>query len=170
MPGARGARLTVDVSVPRGDRGDGNVNVVDELAILVRLGRWGLAMARHDTHSASPVPDNPKFVSPRQAAALIRDGAVMAASGLGAHQRASILYWALREAFAETGHPRNLTVVNVGGHGSRGLLPGTLDELAQPGLCTRFITSHFETFRAVLELAASGRGCSTRRAEGRARC
>jgi len=133
------------------------VNVVDELAILVRLARWGLAMARHDTRCASPVPDNPKFVSPRQAAELIRDGAVVAASGLGAHQRASILYWALREAFAETGHPRNLTVVNVGGHGSRGILPGTLDELAQPGLCTRFITSHFETFRAVLDLAAARR-------------
>src|SRR5215470_5003597 len=133
------------------------MNVIDEAAMLVRLARWGLALARHDTRRASPVPDNPKFMSPRAAVALIRDGAVVAASGLGAHQRASILYWALRDVFAETGHPRRLTVVNIGGHGSRGLLPGTLDELARPGLCTRFITSHFETFRAFQELAAGGR-------------
>jgi propionate CoA-transferase len=47
--------------------------------------------------------------------------------------------------------------VNVGGHGGRGLLPGTLEELAQPGLVTRLFTSHFETFRSFLELAAAGR-------------
>jgi len=133
------------------------MNVIDEAGIIVRLARWGLAMARHDTHRPSPVPHNPKFKSPRDAVALIPDGAVVAASGLGAHQRASILYWALREAFTQTGHPRNLTLVNVGGHGSRGLLPGTLDELARPGLCTRLVTSHFETFRGFLDLAAAGK-------------
>jgi propionate CoA-transferase len=113
-------------------------------------------MARRDTRFPSPVPDNPKFMSPRAAVGLIRDGAVVAASGIGAHHRASILYWAIREMFAETGHPRGLSIVNIGGHGSRGVLPGTLDELARPGLCRRFITSHFETFRAVQELAARG--------------
>ncbi|HSP97263.1 MAG TPA: malonate decarboxylase subunit alpha [Candidatus Dormibacteraeota bacterium] len=133
------------------------MNLLDQAAALARFGRWGLALARPDTRCASPLPDNPKFVSPRDAVRRIPDGAVLAASGLGVHQRASILYWALRERFAETGHPRGLTVVNVGGHGSRGLLPGTLDELAQPRLCTRFITSHFETFHAVLALAAAGR-------------
>jgi propionate CoA-transferase len=133
------------------------MNVLDDAATLVRLARWGLAMARHDTRCPSPVPENSKFMSPRDAVRLIRDGAVVAISGLGAHQRASILYWALREVFAESGHPRGLTVVNIGGHGGRGLLPGTLDELAQPGLCTRFVTSHFETFHNVLALAAAGK-------------
>jgi propionate CoA-transferase len=132
------------------------MNLVGEAAVLLRLARWGLAMARHDTRFPSPVPDNPKFMSPRTAVGLIRDGDVVAASGLGAHHRASILYWAVREVFAETGHPSGLTLVNIGGHGSRGVLPGTLDELARPGLCRRFITSHFETFRAVQELAARG--------------
>ena len=133
------------------------MDVLEEAAMLVRLARWGLALARYDTRAPSPVPDNPKFMTPRAAIELIRDGAVVAASGLGAHQRASILYWALREAFVTTRHPRRLTIVNVGGHGSRGLLPGTLDELAQPGLCTRFITSHFETFHGLLALAAAGK-------------
>jgi propionate CoA-transferase len=129
--------------------------LVDDLAHFVRLARWGLAIARRDIRYPSPVRDNPKFMSAEAAVALIHDRAVVAASGLGAHQRASILYWALRERFTQTGRPRRLTIVNVGGHGSRGLLPGTLDELAQPGLSTRFITSHFETFRAFAELAAA---------------
>ncbi|MBI3785347.1 MAG: malonate decarboxylase subunit alpha [Deltaproteobacteria bacterium] len=133
------------------------MNIVDEAGMLIRLARWGLAMARHDTRYPSPVPDNPKFVTPRAAVESIADGAVVAASGLGAHQRACILYWALRDRFVETHHPRHLTLVNIGGHGSRGLLPGTLDELAKPGLCTRFITSHFETFRAFQDLAAAGK-------------
>ncbi len=132
------------------------MNLVEQAAVLYRLTRWGLAMARHDTRFPSPVPDNPKFMSARDATRLIRDGSVVAASGIGALHRASILYWAIRDAFAETGHPRGLDIVNIGGHGSRGLLPGTLDELARPGLCKRFITSHFETFRAVLDLAAAG--------------
>jgi propionate CoA-transferase len=129
---------------------------VDEANVLLRLARWGIAMARHDTGSPSPVPDNPKFMSPRDAVALIRDGAVVGASGIGAHHRASILYWALRERFEHTGRPRGLTLLNIGGHGSRGVLPGTLDELARPGLCRRFITSHFETFHALQDLAAGG--------------
>lgn len=133
------------------------MNVLEEATMLVRMARWAKAIVRHDTHFPSPVPDNPKFMTPRRAAGLIGDGAVVAASGLGAHQRAAILYWAIREAFEQTGHPRRLTVVNIGGHGSRGLLPGTLDELARAGLTRCFITSHFETFRAFQRLAAAGK-------------
>jgi propionate CoA-transferase len=132
------------------------MNRLQEAGFLFRLGRWGLALARHDTRSPSPVPDNPKFMSPRRAVELIGDRAVVAASGLGAHHRASILYWALRERFEESGRPRGLTVVNIGGHGGRGVLPGTLDELALGGLCRRFITSHFETFRVLQDLGAGG--------------
>lgn len=123
---------------------------------VAQLARAGLSWVRHDTRYPSPVPDNPKFMSPRDAVQLIRDGDVVAASGLGGHQRASIIYWAIRDRFEQTGHPARLTVMNVGGHGGRGIVPGTLEELAQPGLCTRLITSHFETFHAMLDLAAAG--------------
>jgi len=133
------------------------MNILAETALLARMAGWALSLVRYDTHYPSPVPENSKFMSPRDAVRLIGDRSVVAASGLGAHHRASILYWAIRESFAETGHPRRLTVVNIGGHGSRGLLPGTVDELAQPGLCARFITSHFETFRAMQDLAAAGK-------------
>jgi propionate CoA-transferase len=124
--------------------------------VVAQLARAGLAWLRHDINYPSPVPDNPKFMSARDAAALIRDGDVVAASGLGGNHRASIIYWAIREAFEETGHPAGLTVMHVGGHGGRGRAPGTLEELGRPGLCTRFVSSHFETFHAMLALAEAG--------------
>ena len=60
------------------------MNLLDQAAALARFGRWGLALARHDTRCASPVPDNPKFISPRDAVRRIPDGAVVA--GVGARR------------------------------------------------------------------------------------
>ena len=145
----------------RGAAGRGRGGALERLAheaeAAARLGRWGLAMLRRDTHRPSPVPGSAKFASAREAVDRIPDGAVVAVSGLGVQQRASVLFAALCERFAETGHPRRLTLVNVGGHGGRGLIPGTLDELARPGLCARLVTSHFETLPGFLALAAAGR-------------
>ncbi|MFI5364343.1 MAG: malonate decarboxylase subunit alpha [Candidatus Binatia bacterium] len=129
---------------------------VDKARILAQLARGGLSWVWHDTRYPSPVAENPKFMSPRDAVKLVHDGDVVAAPGLGGNQRASIIYWAIREAFEETGHPAGLTVMNLGGHGGRGKAPGTLEELGQAGLCTRVITSHFETLKAMLDLAAAG--------------
>jgi propionate CoA-transferase len=129
----------------------------DRIRTVTQLARWGLTLARHDTHHPSPVPENPKFMRPCDAVQLIRDGDVVAESGLAAQQHASIIYWAIREAFEKTGHPAGLTIMNLGGHGGRGVAPATLEELGRAGLCTRLITSHFETFRAMLDLAAAGK-------------
>lgn len=121
-----------------------------------QLGRTLLTWLHHDLDLPPPVPDDPRFVTPRAAARMVRDGDVVAVSGLGGNQRASILFWALRDAFARTGHPADLTIVNLGGHGGRGIAPGTLEELGQRGLCRRLITGHFETFQAMLALAQEG--------------
>ena len=129
----------------------------DRAQIAAQLARAARSWLHRDTRYPSPVPANPRFKSPRDAARLIADGDVVAVSGMGAHQHASIVYAAIRERFAESGHPARLTLINVGGHGGRGRAPGTLEELGRPDLCTRFITSHFETFRAMLELAEQGR-------------
>jgi len=133
------------------------MRLLDEAALLLRMSRWAVAAARRDTGSATRVRGNPKFATAREAVARIPDGAVVAVSGLGAHQRAALLHRALRERFAASGRPRRLTLVNVGGHGGRGFIAGTLEELARPGLVTRLFTSHFETLPAFLELAAAGR-------------
>lgn len=120
--------------------------------VLRAMATWAV----HDTRRPSPVPENPRFMSARAAADLVRDGDVLAVSGLGGNQRASIVFWAIREAFETTGHPANLTLVNLGGHGGRGRAPGTLEELGHRGLCRRLVTGHFETYRAMLALAADG--------------
>ena len=132
------------------------MNLWDTAQLGAQFARAGLAWWRRDTAYPSPVPHNPRFASPRDAVRLIRDGDVLAVSGLGAHQRAAILYWAIGERFDATGHPADLTVMNLGGHGGRGFVPGTIEELARPGLCTRLISSHFETMPAFLDLAAAG--------------
>ena len=132
------------------------MNWWDRSQIAAQFARAAVAWLRRDTRYPSPVPHDRKFLSPRDAVALIRDGDVVAVSGMGEHQHASIIYYAIREAFEESGHPADLTLMNVGGQGGRGIAPGTLEELGRPGLCTRFVTSHFETFRAMLDLAEAG--------------
>jgi len=132
------------------------MNLWERARIVAQLAHSVLTWVRHDTRYPSPVPENPRFMSPRAAVGLIGDGDVVAVSGLGGNQRASIVFWAIRESFAETGHPADLTVVNLGGHGGRGRARGTLEELGRRGLCRRLITGHFETFRAMLDLAVTG--------------
>jgi propionate CoA-transferase len=124
--------------------------------LFSQLARSLVTWVWHDTRYPSPVPENPRFMSPRAAVALIHDGDVVAVSGLGGNQRASILFWAIRETFEESGHPAQLTIINLGGHGGRGRARGTLEELGRRGLCRRLITGHFETFRAMLALATTG--------------
>jgi propionate CoA-transferase len=155
-PGAVGAPLARRGAGPRAIPALEPMSVWSTAELLLQFARWGLSWLRRDSRYPSPVPQNPKFMSPHDAVGLIRDGDVVATSGLGGNQRASILYWAIREAFEDGGHPAGLTLLNLGGCGGRGMAPGTLEELGRPGLCTRLITGHFETFRAMLELAEAG--------------
>ncbi len=133
-----------------------SLSLLEKAELLGMVARAGMAWLRRDTRYPSPVPENPKFVDPRTAAALVDDGDVIAVSGLAGNQRASILFYALRELYTATGGPRDLTLINVGGHGGRGIAPGTLEELGRAGLCRRLVTSHFDTFVAMLDLAAAG--------------
>ena len=132
------------------------MNLLTELAIQAHVVKWRLSWARRDVDYPSPAPENPLFRTARQAAAMIPDGAVVATSGLGGNQRSSLMYWAIRERFEATRHPANLTIVCVGGQGGRGRVPGTLEELALPGLVTRLFTGHAETLKAELAMADRG--------------
>lgn len=132
------------------------VDLWERAHVLTQLGKAAWTALWHDTNYPSPVPENPRFMSPRAAVDLIADGSVVAVSGLGGNQRASILFWAIREAFERTGRPAGLTIMNLGGHGGRGQAPGTLEELGRRGLCRRLVTGHLETFHAMLALAADG--------------
>jgi propionate CoA-transferase len=132
------------------------VNILTKAQLLVHILRWRFTWSKRDTHAAVRVPGNPKFMGPRDAAKLIPDGAVVGVAGLAASMRASILYWAIREVYEETGHPKNLSLITIAGHGGRGRIPGTLEELGLKGLVTRMFTGHTETYKSLLRLADSG--------------
>ena len=132
------------------------MNIFTKARLLAHVLHWRITWDKRDTRKAVTVPGNPKFMGVRDAVKLIKDGAVMGTSGLAGNQRASYMWWGMREMFQETGHPKDLTIVSVGGQGGRGKIPGTLEELACPGLCTRFFTGHTETYKGILKLADKG--------------
>jgi propionate CoA-transferase len=99
----------------------------------------------------------PKFISAREAAKMIPDGATLTIGGFTSIGRASIFYWALRDAFERSGHPRNLTVIGACPQGGRGKVPGTIEELCAPGIITRYIVGHGETAKSLLQLADEGK-------------
>lgn len=132
------------------------MNIFTKGKITLHLLHWLLTWKKHNSHYPSPVPENPKFMTPWQAVALIKDGAVVGTSGIASNQRSSALYWAIRERFLSEQHPRDLTIISVGGQGGRGKVPGTLEELGIAGLNTCMITGHTETFKAQLKLADKG--------------
>ena len=133
------------------------MNLWTKLNLLQGIIRWRLRWAKRNTAYRFTVPGNPKFMGPMDAVALIKDRDMIAISGLGGNQHATIMYWAILENFLERGSPRDLTVLSIGGQGGRGKVPGTIDELGREGLCRRFITGHMETFKNMLALAEEGK-------------
>ena len=73
-----------------------------KLWLLAHIARWLATRNRRNTQYRFTLPDNPKFMGPRDAVKRIPDGSVVAVSGLGGNQWASILYWSMRELFQET--------------------------------------------------------------------
>ena len=133
------------------------MNLLVKAQLMQHVIQWRLSWDKRDTHYRFTAPDNPRFMGPRDAVKLIHDGDVIATSGLAGNQRVAIMYWALREVFEETGHPRNITMLCTGGMGGRGKVPGSMEELGVEGLCTRLITGHQETFKSMLRLAEEGK-------------
>lgn len=131
-------------------------NIYQKLSLLAHFLKWRAIWNHFLLDYREPNLTNPKFMTAREAVKLIPDHSVIATSGLAANQRASILFRAIRDAFQTTQHPRGLTVMSTGGQGGFGKVPGTVEEFGLPGLCTRFITAHFDTFRVMLKLAVMG--------------
>jgi propionate CoA-transferase len=133
------------------------MNLFTKASLVLHVLRWRRSWDKRDTHFRFTVPGNPKFMGSRDAVQLIRDGDVIATSGIAGNQPIAILYWAIREVYEETSHPANLTLFCTGGQGGRGKVPGSMEELGKEGLCTRLITGHQETFKAMLALATAGK-------------
>jgi propionate CoA-transferase len=82
-----------------------------------------------------------QIITAQEAAALIPDGATVAATGFGMIQLPEHLLDALERRFLETGAPRDLTYMHSAGQGNqRG---GGADHLAHDGLLKRDIGGHF---------------------------
>jgi len=133
------------------------MNLFTKAWLLLHIARWRMLWPFQNTRYSYTVPGNPKFMGPRDAVrACIRDGDLVGFSGLGGNQRPSIIYWAIRDLFLESGHPRDLHVLAIGGIGGRGRIPGTLEELGHAGLAKRLISGHLETYKSFLKLADQG--------------
>lgn len=135
----------------------GTVNLLDRARLLAHILRWRLTWDRRDTSYVAPEPLPGKFKSARAAADMIPDGACVISCGISGNARCSILFWAVRERFEQSGYPRELTWISVGGQGGRGRAPGTVEEVGVDGLVTRYIAGHTETAKSLLRLADAGR-------------
>jgi propionate CoA-transferase len=128
----------------------------EKLSLLAHVIRWRLSWTKKNLDYRAQGDLPPGFITAREAARLIPDGAVCFSNGLAGNARCSVFFWAIRDAFVQTGHPKGLTWINVGAQGGRGKVPGTLEEIGLTGLMTRYIAGHIETCKAQLRLAEAG--------------
>lgn len=132
------------------------MRVSERIGLVGRILWWRLNWERRDLDYRPPGTLDPRFMTARQAAALVPDGACCLSSGMAGNARCSTLLWAIRERFEREGHPRGLTWIAVGGQGGRGRAPGSVEEVGLPGLLARFISGHVETTKAMLAMADAG--------------
>jgi propionate CoA-transferase len=133
------------------------VNALQKSRLLLHMLRWRLTWNRRDTAYVPREQLPPKFMSARAAADKIPDNACGISCGIGGIARCSILFWALRERYEQTGLPGGLTWISIAGQGGRGRVPGSVEELGIDGLVTRYIAGHTETVKSMLRLAEAGR-------------
>jgi propionate CoA-transferase len=132
------------------------VNLVDKALLLGHVLAWRARWDRRDLDYLPAERTSDKFMTGREAASLIPDGATVISSGMAGNSRCSAFYWAIRERYEAEGRPKGLTWISVGGQGGRGRAPGTVEEVGREGLVTRFISGHVETTKSMLALAEKG--------------
>ncbi len=132
------------------------MNPLEKLQMVAHVLRWRFTWSKRNLDYRPKGPVSPKFITARQAAALIPDGACVVSSGIAGNARCSAFYWAIRESFLQNGAPRDLTWMNIAAQGGRGKVPGTVEEMALPGLMRTYIAGHLETTKAQLHIAEAG--------------
>ena len=133
------------------------MNLLDRAVLLAHILRWRLTWDRRDTAYGPPESLSDKFKTARAAVDMIPDGACVISCGISGNARCSIFFWAVRERFEQSGYPKGLTWISIGGQGGRGRAPGTVEEVGLDGLVTRYIAGHTETAKSLLRLADAGR-------------
>ena len=96
-----------------------------------------------------------KFITAKEAAALIPDGAAVGLAGLGMSGWADEIACAIRDRYLETGHPRDLNLKQGSAMGDHKRLRGlTRFGEVGPGLITRWSGAHISSAGALRDLAA----------------
>lgn len=142
------------------------MNPLAKAQVLFHIARWRATWSRHDLDYLPEGLDNPMFMSARKAVEMIEDGSCCFSNGMAANARCQIYFWGIRERFDRTGHPRDLKWITIGAQGSRGKVPGTLEELGVPGLVKLWVGGHLETVKTFLKLADAGQMEIHRMAQG----
>ena len=133
------------------------MSLPERLRLLLHILHWRFTWAKKDLDHRPKGAVSPKFITAREAAQMIPDGTTVCSNGLAGNARCSVFFWAIRDLYKKTAHPKQLTWVNVGAQGGRGKVPGTIEELGLPGLMERYIAGHLETCKAQLQLAEAGK-------------
>lgn len=128
----------------------------DKLGLAIHALKWRMTWGKKDLDYLPSGIAGPRFITAREAAKLIPDNAVVFSSGLAGNARCSAFYYAIKERYIYEGKPRDLTWIHCGAQGGRGKVPGTIEELAEPGLLKRLVSGHVQTELALLALAEKG--------------
>lgn len=152
---------------------------VNPIGAIIKMLMFRATWKRHDSDYR---PDGnlnlPKvFMSASEAAKLIADGDTVISTGIAGNSRCSSYYWAVRERYERERKPSGLTWMVVAAAGGRGEAPGTLEEVALPGLLKCHISGHVETHKELLKLGDKGQldvhtmpqGVMTRLIDGQAK-
>ena len=132
------------------------MNLIDKIQMLKHIAIWRFTWNKRDIHFRPSDLNPEKFLSGYEAAQKFKDGQTVVSCGMAGHARCSIFYWSVRDLFEATNHPKDLTWITVGAQGSRGRVPGTIEELDLPGIITTYISGHTETEKSLLKLADKG--------------
>ena len=132
------------------------MGILERILLAARIVYWRLTWSRRNLDYRPTGALDARFMTARDAARLVPDGACCLSTGMAGNARCSTLFWAIRESFQAHGRPRGLTWIAIGGQGGRGRAPGTVEEVGLEGLVTRFISGHVETTKSMLALAAAG--------------
>ena len=130
--------------------------ILDYAKLIIRLIKYKLTQSVYDSDYLPQTDGTGNFVSAKTAVAMIKDQSTVFAAGIAAHARCSIFYWALRDHYLERKKPAGLTWITTAAHGGRGAAPGTIEDIAIPGMMSEYICSHVETAKAQLALADQG--------------
>lgn len=128
---------------------------VKQATELFDLAKWRVRQSSYNLDYC-PKGLSAPFMSARQALAMIEPHQYVLSSGFGATGRCSIFFWGLRDLYRKSAYPHSLNWMSVSAQGGRGLVPGTVEELAEPGLLHSYLCGHLESAHALLELAQQG--------------